>query len=541
MVSVFFKTHIVLISDADEYIHSTIRAHRKTSRKSNMEGTTSLYIMFLLCSLSSINIYKNSFDITWLFILIYLLQILVLPNMIMLDIKHDMQVRIQTFSMFILMNFVDDFNIKYIIRLISWIYTTPVLLHNILSNNTKRTSIIILHEIAYMTELLLIIFKLPACFESIVYGIFLIILFIYIRHSDIYEKYQLWVKTGSHDMVYLIGETIYNEFLVVLWFSYGIVRLAYLFGLISSLTEWLLFNVLDTITKSTYLFLKRLNLDIVKKNAIVSKQIQSAYTKESLLYLQPYLDAAINYDQFISLPKQVNKIENVIVIFFDLIGYTEVSSRLNSNQIANVLSDLYSNIDTLLINFNKVKKVETVGDEYMAIISLENDTDITDCVLQSILFVKHSLETISKFKHISLDSNTNREICTSFLGARAGLHTGLVTKAIIGLFMPRTQYFGSVVNIGSRMENTGKPNMIRISADMMQLISKCDLDIPATEEWIEVKGIGIMQTYIIDIRNIDISHKNALGSSLSSLSNTQKRNSCSKAKTSEIEVATEYL
>ena len=138
-----------------------------------------------------------------------------------------------------------------------------------------------------------------------------------------------------------MSEFIYHEFIVIVWMCYGMVHLAFIFGFISPFTEWLLFGVLDMITKSTYLFLKKLNLELVKTNAIISKQIQSAYSKESLIYIQPYLDAAINYDNFISLPKQINKLENVIVIFFDLIGYTEVSSKLNSNQIANVLSQLY--------------------------------------------------------------------------------------------------------------------------------------------------------------------------------------------------------
>ena len=435
------------------------------------------------------------------------MQILVMPRMLLIDMRADTHIRVQNITMLILMSFVNDFNIKYIIRLVSWIYTTPVLLNNVLQNNKKCLHIIFLHELAYMIELMIVIFKMPIYFECFVYMLFLIILAIYLKQKKLLDKYNSSV-TQQQEIIYVIGEIIYDEFLVILWIVYGIVRLAYVCDYISSYTEWILFNVLDAITKSLYFFMKKLNLELVKKNSIVSKQIQQNYTRESLLYIQPYLYAAIHYDDFISLPKQVNKLENVIVIFFDLIGYTEVSSKLTSNQITNVLSELYSNIDSLLVIYSKVKKVETVGDEYMAVISLENEVDITECVVQSILFVKHSIETITQFKHVCTDS-TNNEIYTSFLGARAGLHTGLVTKAIVGLFMPRTQYFGSVINIGSRMENTGKPNMIRVTSDMMQMILKCDLDIPSTEEWIEVKGIGIMQTYIIDIRNIDKSFTNS--------------------------------
>ena len=125
-----------------------------------MDNNTWYYMLFLICSNLSIQIYNNNSDITWMFLMFYFMQILVMPRMLLIDMRADTHIRVQNITMLILMSFVNDFNIKYIIRLVSWIYTTPVLLNNVLQNNKKCLHIIFLHELAYMIELMIVIFKM---------------------------------------------------------------------------------------------------------------------------------------------------------------------------------------------------------------------------------------------------------------------------------------------------------------------------------------------------------------------------------------------
>jgi class 3 adenylate cyclase len=61
--------------------------------------------------------------------------------------------------------------------------------------------------------------------------------------------------------------------------------------------------------------------------------------------------------------------ECVTVYFSDIVGYTEISSKLSPTKVSDLLHRLYSKFDHLCEEYH-VFKVETVGDAYMCVTNL---------------------------------------------------------------------------------------------------------------------------------------------------------------------------
>ncbi|KXZ43790.1 hypothetical protein GPECTOR_80g150 [Gonium pectorale] len=191
--------------------------------------------------------------------------------------------------------------------------------------------------------------------------------------------------------------------------------------------------------------------------------------------------------------------ECITILFADIKGFTCMCKEVPPAAVMTFLNDLYTRLDSLTDVYG-VYKVETIGDCYMVAGGLvARGADGIGTVVRGGESDPLAAQRVVSFARAMLAEaaavrlpNTGEPV-----QMRIGIHSGPATSGVVGAKMPRFCLFGDTVNTASRMESTGTPGCIHISAATRALL-------PATEDelgWapsggVEVKGKGTMDTFL---------------------------------------------
>jgi len=138
--------------------------------------------------------------------------------------------------------------------------------------------------------------------------------------------------------------------------------------------------------------------------------------------------------------------ENASVIFLDIVGFTELSSSMSSQEVIALLDDVFSQCDAICKQHN-VTKIKTIGDSYMCV-SFDNVINAALAAME-----------MSRIQY----TIQNTEFNPSMLQYRIGVHCGPVTAGVIGKERMQYDVWGDTVNVASRMESSGSPGRIHVS------------------------------------------------------------------------------
>jgi class 3 adenylate cyclase len=174
--------------------------------------------------------------------------------------------------------------------------------------------------------------------------------------------------------------------------------------------------------------------------------------------------------------------EEVTVLFADMVGFTQLSSKISPKELVDLLNVIFSSLDAI-IDEHGMEKIKTMGDAYMAASGIPNPIDNHAEVAADVSL--RFMEEVSKFSEMSgID-----------IKIRIGLHTGPVIAGVIGTKKAVYDLWGDTVNVASRMEHHGLPDRIQVSKATRDLLKEKYNFISRGE--IEVKGKGKMETYLL--------------------------------------------
>jgi class 3 adenylate cyclase len=175
--------------------------------------------------------------------------------------------------------------------------------------------------------------------------------------------------------------------------------------------------------------------------------------------------------------------EDASVLFADVVEFTPFAEALSPRRTVEVLNELFTEFDHLAERFG-LEKIKTIGDAYMVVAGVPERREDHAAVLVEMALAMH--------RHVSsLEPMEGRK-----LEIRTGIASGPMVAGVIGERKFSFDLWGDTVNTAARMESSGIPGRIQVTdATRGWLAGRYTFE---RREGVEVKGKGIMSTWILD-------------------------------------------
>ena len=210
-------------------------------------------------------------------------------------------------------------------------------------------------------------------------------------------------------------------------------------------------------------------------------ELELQYERSEVL-IATVMPAAIAARLKASDERIADRIENLSVLFADLVGFTAAAHDLAPEAVVGFLDELVRAFDALAEQHG-VDKIKTVGDSYMAVAGFDGRAAA-------------GAVAIGRFALAMLEANAQRPpLGTCKLDLRIGIHCGPATAGVIGDTRFSYDVWGDAVNIASRMESHGLPGRIHVSEQFRDLTG--DAFVFEERGATDIKGIGQTRTYVL--------------------------------------------
>ncbi len=172
------------------------------------------------------------------------------------------------------------------------------------------------------------------------------------------------------------------------------------------------------------------------------------------------------------------------VLFADLVGFTPFAEARSPEEVVAFLDALFTAFDELTERHG-LEKIKTIGDAYMAVAGVPIPAD--DHASRALSMGLGMLEAVARM----------RERTGLPIHLRIGIHSGRVVAGVIGRRKFSYDLWGDTVNLASRLESSGLPDRIQVSAaTRTRLDGRFRLQ---RRGEVEIKGKGRLETWLVEV------------------------------------------
>jgi len=170
---------------------------------------------------------------------------------------------------------------------------------------------------------------------------------------------------------------------------------------------------------------------------------------------------------------------DVTILFSDLVGFTQLSTRISAGELVSLLNNLFTRFDKRA-DLLGLEKIKTIGDAYMAVGGLPIPRSD-----HALICAEMALGMFDDIKEFNLENGIE-------LDMRIGLNSGPVVAGVIGYTKFSYDLWGNTVNVASRMESTAKSGRVQLSPSTSKALAESFILEDAG--LIECKGLGKVET-----------------------------------------------
>jgi class 3 adenylate cyclase len=194
-----------------------------------------------------------------------------------------------------------------------------------------------------------------------------------------------------------------------------------------------------------------------------------------------------------------DRFEEITLLFADIVGFTQLSSRMSPTELVGVLNEVFSLFDEL-VDRHGLEKIKTIGDAYMVVGGLPPSEK------------RHTHRVAEMALDLAADVALLPAAVSTGIEFRIGIHVGPAVAGVIGRRKFIYDVWGDTVNTASRMEAHGLPGRIHVTRDVRDRLRGRFTFEP--RGLVDVRGKGPMPTYFLLGRGAGRARKTGSGRSL---------------------------